>query len=217
MAIKRSKPRKRRNTTSNQPNSKAAYVVLSGILLAGVSGWYHSTFEKDIGQNTPVLTANKAIAIPQKKPESTSNKTTLPAIPLSKAVIPPLLPASEESLSKQIAQKPVSVVPYKADKHLPPKAQFGANNAAGIIYAKTTITIYEKNDSHSKRVAIVKQGQEMRSYEHLGTWHRIVVPTTNIIGWAKDDDITLNVNNSTKTNNSAKAVDKNVTSSIISN
>lgn len=66
MAIKRSKPRKNRNTTSNQPNSKAAYVVLGGILLVGIAGWYHSTFEKDIGRNTPVLTANKTIAIPQK-------------------------------------------------------------------------------------------------------------------------------------------------------
>ena len=76
MAIKRSKPRKNRNTTSNQPNSKAAYVVLGGILLVGTAGWYHSTFEKDIGRNTPVLTANKTIAIPQKKPERISNKTT---------------------------------------------------------------------------------------------------------------------------------------------
>lgn len=217
MAIKRSKPRKRRNTTSNQPNSKAAYVVLSGILLVGAAGWYHSTFEKDIGQNKLVSTANKTIAIPQKKPENTSNKTTLPAIPLPKAVIPSVLSASKESFSKQIAQNPVSLVPYKADKHLPPKAQFGANNAAGIIYAKTTIAIYEKNDSRSKRVAMLKPGQEMRSYEHLGTWHRIVVPTTDIIGWAKDDDIILNVNDSAKTGNSAKSVDKNITSSINNN
>ena len=107
MAIKRSKPRKNRNTTSNQPNSKAAYVVLGGILLVGIAGWYHSTFEKDIGRNTPVLTANKTIAIPQKKPESTSNKTTLPAIPLPNAVIPPALSTSEESFSKQIVQRPV--------------------------------------------------------------------------------------------------------------
>ena len=214
MAIKRSKPRKKRNTTSNQPNSKAAYVVLGGILLVGTAGWYHSTFEKDIGQNTPALTANKTIAIPQKKPENTSNKSVLSVTPLPKAVIPSVISASEESFSKQIAQNPVSVVPYKADKHLPPKAQFGANNAAGIIYAKTTIAIYEKNDSHSKRVAMVKPGQEMRSYEHLGSWHRIVVPTTDIIGWAKDEDIILNVNDSNKTGNSAKTVDKNVTSSI---
>lgn len=217
MAIKRSKPRKKRNTTSNQPNSKAAYVVLGGILLVGTAGWYHSTFEKDIGQNTPALTANKTIAIPQKKPENTSNKSVLSVTPLPKAVIPSVISASEESFSKQIAQNPVSVVPYKADKHLPPKAQFGANNAASIIYAKTTIAIYEKNDSHSKRVAMVKPGQEMRSYEHLGSWHRIVVPTTDIIGWAKDEDIILNVNDSNKTGNSAKTVDKNVTSSIRNN
>lgn len=217
MAIKRSKPRKNRNTTSNQPNSKAAYVVLGGILLVGIAGWYHSTFEKNIGRNTPVLTANKTIAIPQKKPESTSNKSVSSITPLTKAVIPTVLSASEESFSKQISQSPVSVVPYKTDKHLPPKAQFGANNAAGIIYAKTTIAIYERNDSRSKRVAMVKPGQEMRSYEHLGTWHRIVVPTTGIIGWAKDDDIILNINASNKTGNSAKAVDKNVTSSISNN
>ena len=217
MAIKRSKPRKNRNTTSNQPNSKAAYVVLGGILLVGIAGWYHSTFEKNIGRNRPVLTANKTIAIPQKKPESTSNKSVSSITPLTKAVIPTVLSASEESFSKQISQSPVSVVPYKTDKHLPPKAQFGANNAAGIIYAKTTIAIYERNDSRSKRVAMVKPGQEMRSYEHLGTWHRIVVPTTGIIGWAKDDDIILNINASNKTGNSAKAVDKNVTSSISNN
>lgn len=217
MAIKRSKPRKNRNTTSNQPNSKAAYVVLGGILLVGIAGWYHSTFEKNIGRNTPVLTANKTIAIPQKKPESTSNRSVSSITPLTKAVIPTVLSASEESFSKQISQSPVSVVPYKTDKHLPPKAQFGANNAAGIIYAKTTIAIYERNDSRSKRVAMVKPGQEMRSYEHLGTWHRIVVPTTGIIGWAKDDDIILNINASNKTGNSAKAVDKNVTSSISNN
>lgn len=132
-------------------------------------------------------------------------------------MIPPALSTSEESFSKQIVLRPVSVVPYKADKHLPPKAQFGANNAAGIVYAKTTITIYEKNDSRSKRVAVVKSGQEMRSYEHLGTWHRIVVPTTDIIGWAKDEDIILNINDFNKTGNSAKAVDKNVTSSIRNN
>lgn len=217
MAIKRSKPRKKPNITSNQPNSKVAYVVFGGILLVGAASWYHSTFEKDIGRNTPVLTANKTIAIPQKKPESTSNKSVLSITPLPKAVIPTVLSASEESFSKQISQNPVSVVPYKTDKHLPPKAQFGANNAAGIIYAKTTIAIYERNDSRSKRVAMVKPGQEMRSYEHLGTWHRIVVPTTGIIGWAKDDDIVLNINASNKTGNSAKAVDKNVTSSISNN
>lgn len=205
--LKTKKPRQRRVQKSD--STLLSYLLLGGLVLLGGAGWYHNTYETK--NNAPGTQAGfqKLAATPIKKPDIiTKESTELAARPILKVPVPEksqsVIPPSP-SATPQNASTPV---PYKPDTNLPPRAKFAANNAANVIFAKVPTTIYLKADSHSKIVATIKSGQEMRSYEQLGPWHRIVVPSTDIIGWANEKDL------SRKAPTLSDIIDRAMTSSI---
>jgi len=82
------------------------------------------------------------------------------------------------------------LVPYKEDKNLPPEGQFGLDNAATRVFAKDQITVFSEKSAESKIIATLKKGQEMRLYETNFDWQRIVVPSSDIIGWVMANSVT---------------------------
>ena len=186
-----------------------SYLILGGLVLMGGAGWYHSSYEARTGDKHLEAQAPKALVAPSNKagtmlataPKSVDRHSlNVPVPPASQLVTP------ETALITPKEATPL--VPYKTDKNLPPKARFAANNSANVIFAKAPTSIFMDADSHSKVIATVKNGQEMRSYDHQGSWHRVVVPSTDIIGWANEKSL------SAKSPTMSGLIDNGTTSSV---
>lgn len=65
----------------------------------------------------------------------------------------------------------------------------GAFKVPKVIIARQALIIREKAWDQAKTVGSVEKGREMRSYAKVGRWHRVVVPSTNIIGWVQEDQL----------------------------
>lgn len=103
----------------------------------------------------------------------------------------------------RIVPKPMQQPAAKADAShaapLPPPAgksatdnsryANGAFKIPKVIIAKQALTIRETAWDKAKSAGTVEKGREMRSYAKVGRWHRVVVPSTNIIGWVQEDQL----------------------------
>lgn len=67
----------------------------------------------------------------------------------------------------------------------------GAFKVPKVVTARQTLVIREKAWDQAKKIGGVEKGREMRSYAKVGRWHRVVVPSTNIIGWVQEDQLVL--------------------------
>lgn len=102
------------------------------------------------------------------------NKPTAPIIPpkaSAQSAMPPLPPVGK-------------TIPDDNSRHAN-----GAFKTPKAIIAKQALNIHEKAWDQAKTVGRVEKGREMRSYAKVGHWHRVVVPSTNIIGWVKEDQL----------------------------
>lgn len=209
MTKKQTKPKQIRRRSGKKTNFHLSYLMLSGLVLLAVFGWYHNTSESN-NFTSPQKNYNGEIAgTPTKsaisaKKESSINIGSI----VAKPPVPVKLASNSAATNLNDPKAPPSPVPYKHDIQLPPPAKFAANNAAGRIFAKAPTAIYAKPDSRSKLIAQVKAGQEMRSYDKSAGWHRVVVPSTAIIGWANEKDL------SEKTPNIANRIDHSLTGAI---
>ena len=210
MAVKRTKPNKnRQRTTQKKRSSVLSYFLLGGLTLLGGAGWYHNTYEVKSAGEQKTATREAISPTPNQKPSIVSASSHDIALQPAQKIPTPVTSVPVQPKIALVAPKMAPApVPDKPDTTLPPKARFAANNAANVIYAKNATTIYANADSQSKIVATVKAGQEMRSYEHQGSWHRVVVPTTDIIGWANEASL------STKSPAISNLIDRALTGSI---
>ena len=192
MVAKQTKTKRTRRKAVKKVNSSfLSYFVLGGFVFLAGFGWYHNVFEGDKFDKTAANTLHKFVPAPTTSPAPVKKETTVNVEHgATKIPIPTNLVATNPLIIPSDVKKGPVSVPYKADIQLPPQAKFAPNNAANIIFAKVPTTIYTKADSQSKMIAQVKSGQEMRSYEHIGGWHRVVVPSTDIIGWANEKYLT---------------------------
>ncbi|EJF88692.1 hypothetical protein [Bartonella tamiae] len=187
MATKRQNQRKR-HKKQNKFVTFIGYNAFLFIVILGFIGWYdHSPTSK--GTDTLFAKAQfGTIAIPNTKPSYKSTNKRLIILPDS---LYSVSGTSKKAVVTMDHQKDKSEsIPYISDTHLPPKGQFGVNNAANKIFAKENIKIFASPNKDSKFIAILKKGQEMRSYEQQNGWHRVVVPSTDIIGWAQKENLT---------------------------
>lgn len=72
---------------------------------------------------------------------------------------------------------------------MPPRGVNTPANSPSVIYAKAKLTIHKNAWDRSPAIATIEKGREMRSYGKTGRWHRVVVPSTNIIGWVHEDQL----------------------------
>lgn len=197
MAVKQTRAKKPHRRASQKTRSPfISYLILGGLVLMGGAGWYHTSYEVRTDDNhieakapKPVLSPSNLVATPTKT--GTTVAAVLKSIDQHLINIP--VPSPSQLVTPKTAlitpKEATPLVPYKPDKSLPPKAKFAANNAANVIFATAPTPIFMNADSHSKVIATVKNGQEMRSYDHQGAWHRVVVPSTDIIGWANEKNL----------------------------
>lgn len=206
MAVRKKTTTKRSRKTS-ESHSITGYMTFGAILILGAAGWYYSPGSRSVEKKQTIAMQQKEVVAPIQKPAAFASDPVLGnGLPRPKIPVPAAAPSIQATSVKPKIDTVVSRPPYSVDRHLPPKGQFAINNAANAIYAQKRTTIYLKADQTSKIVAFVEKGQEMRSYETNGRWHRIVVPSTNIIGWAKDETLTAS--------KSRSGIDTNATSSI---
>ncbi|GGA92464.1 hypothetical protein GCM10011491_20600 [Brucella endophytica] len=57
------------------------------------------------------------------------------------------------------------------------------------FYARERVVIREHAWDKSAAIGAVERGREMRSYGKTGKWHRVVVPSTSMIGWVHEDQL----------------------------
>ncbi|AEQ08339.1 hypothetical protein BMNI_I0711 [Brucella melitensis NI] len=83
----------------------------------------------------------------------------------------------------------VASVTPAAPHAMPPRGVNTPANSPSVIYAKAKLTIHKNAWDRSPAIATIEKGREMRSYGKTGRWHRVVVPSTNIIGWVHEDQL----------------------------
>lgn len=92
--------------------------------------------------------------------------------------------ASQNSVSAQSSVPVAKPVPDDNSRHAS-----GAFKVPKVVVARQALVIREKAWDQAKTVGGVEKGREMRSYAKVGRWHRVVVPSTNIIGWVQEDQL----------------------------
>lgn len=192
-------PRKK-SARTRKPQKKAnplGSIAFIGLLAAAVTGWWYAPHIMKKGTqpaSTSTFAANTRPAAPRtKKTPRPEIKPNIKTLVVSRPPDPPLAVVPQQrpqTAMTPTTSKSLPAVPYKPDTTLPPRGRFGVNNAANAIFARRTTLIFATKNKKGQPVARVARGQEMRSYEKNGNWHRIVVPSTNIIGWAEASDLT---------------------------
>ncbi|MEN0099336.1 MAG: hypothetical protein AAGC59_11105 [Brucella pseudogrignonensis] len=108
---------------------------------------------------------------PAKPVQQAAIEVSKPAMATQKVAPPPPPPASARALP------------------MPPRGTNTAAHSPSVIYAKAKLTIHKNAWDRSPAIGTVEKGREMRSYGKTGKWHRVVVPSTNIIGWVHEDQL----------------------------
>jgi len=206
--------KKRRKSPTRQQKNRKHHGLFSHILgcaaflalgYAAVAGWWPDL----MAEKTAIKTAHKIISPSLPQQAQRAPQTSQAAQPakrfqenrqgLKNDEIRKALNVRKTNDINKPQQKPLApthttvtrpLVPYKEDKDLPPEGQFGLDNAASRVFAKDQITVFSEKNAQSKIIATLKKGQEMRLYETDVDWQRIVVPSSDIIGWVMANSVT---------------------------
>lgn len=120
----------------------------------------------------PVPRPAALVAPAQNKPvQQAAIQATKSPMPTQKVAPPPPPPASARALP------------------MPPRGTNTPAHSPSVIYAKAKLTIHKNAWDKSPAIGTVEKGREMRSYGKTGKWHRVVVPSTNMIGWVHEDQL----------------------------
>lgn len=203
---------KRKRSTRRSSSAAGSGPALLAIVALCAAGWWTASGGKhpDFSWVTSRLSIQKETekssfrpkeATTPAKPRESVAKVAPPVaarIAASKpdAPRPPLPVRPEASPRNPVSQ--IAVVrppaPLKANGTEPPIANIPVGRpqpgtTPSAIYAKDRITIREHAWDRSAAIGTVERGREMRSYGKTGKWHRVVVPSTDMIGWVHDDMI----------------------------
>lgn len=72
---------------------------------------------------------------------------------------------------------------------MPPRGVNTPAHSPLAVFAKEKLIIHKTAWDKSPAIATVEKGREMRSYGKTGRWHRVIVPTTSLIGWVHEDQL----------------------------
>lgn len=124
--------------------------------------------------------AATALAQPPARPADMASRPVPP-------VTPPVKPTVKQAAERKpdlALMPPAKPAPDDQSRHAS-----GAFKVPKMIVAKQALVIRETAWQQAKVVGNVQKGREMRSYAKVGRWHRVVVPSTNIIGWVQEDQL----------------------------
>lgn len=119
-----------------------------------------------------------------------------PSAPVAPAASKPVqqaamqMPAPPMPMQKlePIIRPPAAPVTARA-LPLPPRGTNAPAHSPSVIHARVRLTIHKNAWDKSPAIGTVEKGREMRSYGKTGRWHRVVVPSTNMIGWVHEDQL----------------------------
>ncbi|UCA46572.1 hypothetical protein [Pseudochrobactrum sp. XF203] len=135
----------------------------------------------------PPLNIGQSVASEQKSPPKQVAALAPAPRPDSKPAIVQIVPPKPAPQNTMPALPPVGKsAPDDNSRHAS-----GAFKVPKAIIARQDLTIHEKAWDKAKTVGRVEKGREMRSYAKVGRWHRVVVPSTNIIGWVQEDQLII--------------------------
>jgi uncharacterized protein YgiM (DUF1202 family) len=173
---------------------------------ASVSGLFRSNSGSSVARTNPPAPRTST---PSSERKTAQVQTRTPEVTAPAPIRRPQVNVGEQKqvamLAPRVENKPaVQIIPPKpatqsAMPALPPVGRTtpddnsrhasGAFKIPKAIVAKQALTIREKAWDQAKTVGRVEKGREMRSYAKVGRWHRVVVPSTNIIGWVQEDQL----------------------------
>ncbi|PRD45938.1 hypothetical protein C5748_02035 [Phyllobacterium phragmitis] len=200
--------RKRRSSK----RSPASGITLLAILAMGAAGWW-STYEgkhsrTDFSRFFSQFSTQKEAGAKVSRPKETiTNRAQAKAAPSQNDIPRPSAPvgsnpSSSRPSSSGNATTQVAAVKPPAPFSKAPLAKSGETKRAArnipagraspdttpsVIYARKRITIRKRAWDKAASVGTVEKGREMRSYGKTGKWHRVVVPSTAMIGWVHED------------------------------
>lgn len=205
MAARKRSTRSPKRVSKRKVRSKSGTPVLALAILLALGGFslWATTQHKNPTDAIAKLFQPSATDSKARKPSTAVRTDT--ASPKKTVVTRNAQPQPKERDSARAigaAPRPtVSLVPASRPNQpqksaLPPSrpvsAPVGSNTPAHsptVVYAKERLTIRKTAWNKSSAIGRVEKGREMRSYEKTGRWHRIAVPTTNLIGWVHEDQL----------------------------
>lgn len=133
----------------------------------------------------------------EKKLQPNDYAAAVGPVPRPAALVAPTQPKPVQQAAIQVPNSPaptqrVTPPPPPASARALPMPPRGTNTPAhspSVIYAKAKLTIHKNAWDKSPAIGTVEKGREMRSYGKTGKWHRVVVPSTNMIGWVHEDQL----------------------------
>lgn len=144
--------------------------------------------------NTETRTSVEKTVV-EKKTQSKDYAGAVGPVPRPAASVAPSQPKPAQQAAVQVP-KPTQMLappppPPASAKSLPmpPRGTNAPTQSPSVIYAKTKLTIHKNAWDKSPAIGTVDKGREMRSYGKTGKWHRVVVPSTNMIGWVHEDQL----------------------------
>lgn len=134
-------------------------------------------------------------AVIEKKTQSRDYAGAVGPVPRPAASVAPAQPKSVQQAAVQTLRPAQMLAPppppptSAKSLPMPPRGTNAPTQSPSVIYAKTKLTIHKNAWDKSAAIGTVDKGREMRSYGKTGKWHRVVVPSTNMIGWVHEDQL----------------------------
>ncbi|MBB2970435.1 hypothetical protein [Mesorhizobium sp. RMAD-H1] len=204
----------RKRRSSKRSSVSGSGIALLAILAMGAASWWaayqdkhpKADFSQLFGRLLPQKETGEKVSRPKEAVASKTPASRTPAnteqtkaasaradIPRPPAAVRPT-PAPPNSANKQVAAvKPPAPLAKPSEAKPPvkniPAGRTSPDTMPSVIYARERLTIREHAWDKSASVGTVEKGREMRSYGKTGKWHRIVVPSTDMIGWVHEDKL----------------------------
>ncbi|PYE87215.1 hypothetical protein C7477_11571 [Phyllobacterium leguminum] len=201
--------RKRRSAKGSGSSGSGA--ALLAIVALGAAGWWtasggkrpdfswaSSQFSMPRFSSPKETEKNSArrqeVVAPARRQESMAKASPAPKADTPRPQLPvrPVTPSPRSQASQiMVLRPPVPVktpqAPLKATIANIPVGRPMPGTTPTIIYASERTVIHENAWEKASAIGTVERGREMRSYGKTGKWHRVVVPSTSMIGWVHED------------------------------
>lgn len=201
MAARKRTKRSSKRVNKRKAGSSSGMLALAVLLgLGGFSLWATSQHKNPtdaiakLFQPTPSNSIVGKPSTPVRADMAPSKKTTHIAQPQpnKRETARAIEPTPRPSVALVPSSRPIQPQRPASLPSKPVSAPVGLNTSAHsptVVYAKERLTIRKTAWDKSAPIGTVEKGREMRSYEKTGRWHRIAVPTTNLIGWVHEDQL----------------------------
>ncbi len=210
-ARKRSSRSTARSKGKSASGSSGSTLALGAILaLGGLGLWSAAThkspdaalsalFHRPAPQRAAPAPVSAPAAPAESKPAAKDLAAAVGPVPRPSAPVAPAQPRPAAApirqalpVMAQAARPPHPAAPISSARLrnlMPPRGVNTPAHSPSVVYARTNLTIRKTAWDKAPAMGMVEKGREMRSYGKTGRWHRVVVPSTSLIGWVHEDQL----------------------------